>query len=149
LQQHQFNSPRGAKKQRKRIGRGYSSGQGTYSGKGLKGQKARSGSGIRLGFQGGGLPLIKSLPKLRGFKRTRKVDYSLVNLGSLAQFKENSVVTPQILKAMDLVNDHRKPVKVLAGGTLEVALNIEAHKFSKQAVEDIQTAGGTVTEIKE
>ena len=149
MQQHQFNSPRGAKKQRKRIGRGYSSGQGTYSGKGLKGQKARSGSGIRLGFQGGGLPLIKSLPKLRGFKRTRKVDYSLVNLGSLAQFKENSVVTPQILKDMDLVNDHQKPVKVLAGGTLEVALNIEAHKFSKQAVEDIQTAGGTVTEIKE
>ena len=149
MQQHQFNSPRGAKKQRKRIGRGYSSGQGTYSGKGLKGQKARSGSGIRLGFQGGGLPLIKSLPKLRGFKRTRKIDYSLVNLGSLAQFKENSVVTPQILKDMDLVNDHQKPVKVLAGGTLEVALNIEAHKFSKQAVEDIQTAGGTVTEIKE
>ena len=149
MQQHQFNSPRGAKKQRKRIGRGYSSGQGTYSGKGLKGQKARSGSGIRLGFQGGGLPLIKSLPKLRGFKRTRKVDYSLVNLGSLAQLKENSVVTPQILKDMDLVNDHQKPVKVLAGGTLEVALNIEAHKFSKQAVEDIQTAGGTVTEIKE
>ena len=149
MQQHQFNSPREAKKQRKRIGRGYSSGQGTYSGKGLKGQKARSGSGIRLGFQGGGLPLIKSLPKLRGFKRTRKVDYSLVNLGSLAQLKENSVVTPQILKDMDLVNDHQKPVKVLAGGTLEVALNIEAHKFSKQAVEDIQTAGGTVTEIKE
>ena len=149
MQQHQLNSPRGAKKQRKRVGRGYSSGQGTYSGKGLKGQKARSGSGIRLGFQGGGLPLIKSLPKLRGFKRTNKLDYNLVNLGSLAQLKENSVVTPKILQDMGLINDNQNPVKVLAGGTLTVGLNIEAHKFSKQAVADIESVGGTVTEIKE
>ena len=149
MQQHQLNSPRGAKKQRKRVGRGYSSGQGTYSGKGLKGQKARSGSGIRLGFQGGGLPLIKSLPKLRGFKRTNKLDYNLVNLGSLAQLKENSVVTPKILQEMGLINDNQNPVKVLAGGTLTVGLNIEAHKFSKQAVADIESVGGTVTEIKE
>ena len=149
MQQHQLNSPRGAKKQRKRVGRGYSSGQGTYSGKGLKGQKARSGSGIRLGFQGGGLPLIKSLPKLRGFKRTNKLDYNLVNLGSLAQLKENSVVTPKILQDMGLINDNQKPVKVLAGGTLTVGLNIEAHKFSKQAVADIESVGGTVTEIKD
>ena len=115
----------------------------------MKGQKARSGSGIRLGFQGGGLPLIKSLPKLRGFKRTNKLDYNLVNLGSLAQLKESSVVTPQILQDMGLINDNQKPVKVLAGGTLTVRLNIEAHKFSKQAVADIESVGGTVTEIKE
>ena len=149
MQQHEFNSPEGAKKQRKRVGRGYSSGQGTYSGKGLKGQKARSGSGIKLGFQGGGLPLIKSLPKLRGFKSFRKVAYSLVNLGSLGQLKENSTVTPQLLKEMNIVNDDHKPVKVLAGGVLTVPLNIEAHKFSKQAVSDIESVGGTVTEIKE
>ena len=95
------------------------------------------------------MPLIKSLPKLRGFKRTNKLDYNLVNLGSLAQLKENSVVTPKILQDMGLINYNQKPVKVLAGGTLTVGLNIEAHKFSKQAVADIESVGGTVTEIKE
>ena len=139
--------PGGAKKSRKRVGRGDGSGHGSYSGKGLKGQKARSGPGIRLGFQGGGLPLIKSLPKLRGFTRAGRTLYSVVNLDGLAKLPAGSVVTPSSLVEAGLVRSLDGPVKVLGRGELDVPLTVEAHKFSRAARRSIEAAGGTATEV--
>ena len=147
MQQHRLKPPKGAKKARRRAGRGDGSGRGSYSGRGLKGQKARSGPGIRLGFQGGGLPLIKSLPKLRGFTRPARTRYSLVNLDRLAQLPADSVVTLKSLVEAGLIKDLGRPVKVLGRGELEVPLQVEAHKFSRTARESIEAAGGTVTEL--
>ena len=147
MQQHRLRPPKGARKTRKRAGRGDGSGNGSYSGRGLKGQKARSGPGIRLGFQGGGLSLIKSLPKLRGFTRVGRTRYRLVNLDRLAELPADSVVTPGSLVEAGLIKDLGRPVKVLGRGDLEVALQVEAHKFSRTARERIEAAGGTVTEL--
>ena len=147
MEQHRLRPPEGAKKSRKRVGRGDGSGNGSYSGRGLKGQKARSGAGIRLGFQGGGLPLIKSLPKLRGFNRANRTVYSVVNLDSLAELPVGSVVTPESLVEAGLVKRSNRPVKVLGRGELGVPLTVEAHKFSKAARKSIEAAGGTATEV--
>ena len=147
MEQHRLRPPGGAKKSRKRVGRGDGSGHGSYSGKGLKGQKARSGPGIRLGFQGGGLPLIKSLPKLRGFTRADRILYSVVNLDGLAKLPAGSVVTPRSLVEAGLVKSLDRPVKVLGRGELDVPLTVEAHKFSRAARRSIEAAGGTATEV--
>ena len=128
------------------MGRGDGSGHGSYSGKGLKGQKARSGPGIRLGFQGGGLPLIKSLPKLRGFTSVSHTRYSVVNLDRLAGLPADSVVTPQSLVEAGLVKDLSRPIKVLGRGEIRVALKVEADKLSRAARRSIEAAGGSVTE---
>jgi large subunit ribosomal protein L15 len=143
-QQHLLRPSKGAKRSRKRLGRGVGSGHGSFSGRGLKGQKARSGGGPRLGFQGGGLALIKSLPMMRGFTNVFRQEYSVVNLHRLADLPANTEVTLQALVETGLVKDLRKPVKVLGRGELDVALVVEAHRFSRSAQEKIEAAGGSV-----
>lgn len=147
MQQHLLKPPKGAKKARKRVGRGDSSGSGSYSGRGMKGQKARSGGGVRLGFQGGGLSLIKSLPSLRGFTNVFRKEYSVVNLDRLAAFPPDTEVTPQLLTQVGVLKNTKKPLKVLGRGELSIPLSVQAHKFSKSAREKIEAAGGSLREI--
>ncbi len=144
---HELKPPAGAKHPRKRVGRGNATGQGTYAGKGLKGQKARSGAPVRLGFEGGQTPLIKRMPKRRGFKNRFRVDYLEVNLRDLVRFEAGSEVTPETLKQQRIVRSLKKPIKVLGEGELKVALTVHANKFSVTARERIEAAGGKAVEI--
>jgi len=146
MQQHQFRPPKGARKDRKIIGRGDGSGHGSYSGKGVKGQKARTGGNIRPGFDGQ-LPLIQALPKLRGFTNIFRINYALVNLDSLAGLPSNSDVTPESLLKAGLIDDLKRPVKILGRGELSVPLAFEAHRFSASARAKIEAAGGSVKEL--
>jgi large subunit ribosomal protein L15 len=127
------------------LGSGESSGHGKTSGKGHKGQKARSGGSIRLGFEGGQMPLIRRLPK-RGFNNARfHKTWAVVNLSDLNEFKAGSVVNEQLLRESNLVRGTVAGVKILGDGELKHALTIEADKFSASAREKIDKAGGTVT----
>jgi len=136
----------GARKNRKRIGRGPGSGTGKTSGKGNKGQKARSGGGVRPGFEGGQLPFFQRLPK-RGFKNINRKEYAIINLKDLNQFNDGDVVTPEVLVAANLVKEIKSGVKVLANGELEKKLTVKANLFSKAAEAAITKAGGTVEVI--
>ncbi len=147
MQAHQLKPPKGAKHARKRIGRGNAAGQGTYSGRGLKGQKSRAGNKPRRFFEGGQTRLWKRLPFRRGFRNPFRVEYSAVNLDDLQRFDAGSEVTPGTLKERGVLRSLRKPVKVLAGGELSKPLTVRAHKFSLAAKEKIQAAGGSATEI--
>jgi large subunit ribosomal protein L15 len=132
----------GATKNRKRIGRGTSSGTGKTAGKGHKGQNARSGGGVRPGFEGGQLPLFRRLPK-RGFSNANfKTEYAVINLSDLNKFENDTVITPELLKEMGLVKNQIDGIKVLGNGTLEKKLTIKAHKFSSVAKEQIEKLGG-------
>lgn len=134
----------GSKHRVKRLGCGESSGHGKTSGKGHKGQKARSGGSIRLGFEGGQMPLIRRLPK-RGFNNaTFKTTYALVNLGDLEQFEEGAHVTEQLLREKGLVNGKLDGLKILGRGELTKKLTVEADKFSEIARQGIEKAGGSV-----
>lgn len=131
----------GSTKDRKRLGRGAGSGLGKTSGKGHKGQKARSGGSIKAGFEGGQMPLQRRLPK-RGFTPLEKKVYALVNLRDLAQFEPGSVVDLDVLGKTGLINRIYDGVKILGDGEITFALTVKAHKFSKSAVEKIEAAGG-------
>lgn len=132
----------GATQARKRVGRGPGSGLGKTSGKGHKGQNARSGGGVRPGFEGGQLPLFRRLPK-RGFTNAQfKVRYATINLSDLNRFEDGAVVTPELLKEMGLVKNQLDGIKVLGNGTLTKKLTVKAHKFSKKAQEEIEKLGG-------
>lgn len=120
---------------------------GNYSTRGLKGQKARAGGGVRRGFEGGQIPLLKGLPMLRGFTNNFRVEYQEVNLDRLSGFSQGSRVSPGELQSAGIIKDASKPVKVLARGTLERPLTVAAHKFSKPARAAIEAAGGTVEEL--
>ena len=133
----------GSTKNRKRIGRGPGSGTGKTSGKGHKGQNARSGGGVKPGFEGGQMPLQRRLPK-RGFFSMNKKVYALVNLQDLTNFEAGSVVDLEVLTKTGLVGAVKDGVKILGTGELTIALTIKAHKFSKSAVAKIEAAGGTV-----
>lgn len=133
----------GSTKTRKRIGRGAGSGLGKTSGKGHKGQKARSGGSIKAGFEGGQMPLQRRLPK-RGFTSLDKKVYSLVNLRDLELFEAGSVIDVEALAIAGLVNKVLDGVKILGDGALTKALTVKAHKFSKSAQEKIEAAGGKV-----
>jgi len=134
-------------KDRKRVGRGSSSGTGKTSGRGHKGQKARSGGGVRIGFEGGQTPLFRRIPK-RGFNNYNfKTWYSTINVGDLNQFEENTEITLELLKEIGLIKQGRNRLKVLGNGELQKPLIIRAHKFSKQAEEKIKKAGGKVEVI--
>ena len=146
MQQHNVKAPRGAKRARKRVGRGDGSGHGSYSGRGMKGQKSRSGGGVRPGFEGGQLPLAKRLPMIRGFTNIFRKEYNEVNLDRLARFPANSEVTLQLLVETGVLKNLKKPVKVLGRGELGVPLVVEAHKFSGSARSKIEAAGGSVRE---
>jgi len=141
--------PRGAKHKRKRVGRGNASGHGTYSGRGLKGQKSRSGAKLHIGFEGGQLPLIQRLSRKRGFTNIFRVDYAEVNLSSLgSRFPAGSEVTPEALIRAGVLKNLKKPVKVLGQGDLEGALTVRAHKFSAAARQKIEAAGGKAEVIE-
>jgi large subunit ribosomal protein L15 len=139
----------GSRKARKRVGRGNGSGHGTYSGRGCKGQKARAGNNkTRPGFEGGQLPLIKRLPRKRGFTNIFRTEYSTVNIGELSKFESGSEVTPEIMKAAGIIKSLARPIKILADGAIDRPLTIKAHKFSASARAKIEAAGGKVEEVE-
>ena len=139
---HNMKPAEGATKTRKRLGRGIGSGLGKTSGKGHKGQNARSGGGVRPGFEGGQLPLFRRLPK-RGFTNAKfKTEYAVINLSDLNKFEDGAVVTPELLKEMGLVKQQLDGIKVLGNGKLEKKLVVKAHKFSNVAKEQIEKLGG-------
>lgn len=149
MQAHQLKPPRGAKHARKRIGRGNAAGQGTYSGRGLKGQKSRAGNKPRRFFEGGQTRLFKKLPFRRGFNNPFRVEYQPVNLDDLQKLDEGAEVTAELLKEKGILRNTRKPVKILASGELTKKLSVTAHRFSLAAKEKIEAAGGTVVELTE
>ena len=148
MRQHEVKPPPGSHHKRKRVGRGDSSGHGSYSGRGMKGQKSRSGPGVRPGFEGGQLPIIKRLPSIRGFTNIFRVEYAEVNLSKLDSLEVGPEITPKTLVEVRVIKNLRKPVKVLGNGDLTKPLEIEAHKFTKSARQKIEAAGGKVKEIK-
>ena len=127
---------------RRRVGRGIGSGLGKTSGKGHKGQNARSGGGVRPGFEGGQLPLFRRLPKIGFSNAMFKVRYATINLSDLEKFEDGAVVTPELLKEMGLVKQQLDGIKVLGNGKLEKKLVVKAHKFSNVAKEQIEKLGG-------
>ena len=132
---------KGSKKDIKRLGRGSSSGTGKTSGRGENGQKSRSGGGVRVGFEGGQLPLYRRLPK-RGFSNYLfKTEYAVINVSDLNKFDDGTVVTPALLKEKGIVKKQLKGIKVLGNGKLEKKLTIQAHKFSTSALEKIKESG--------
>ena len=142
--------PRGATRNRKRLARGNSGAGGTYAGKGLNGQKSRSGKNVRLGFEGGQMPLVRRLHTLRGFNNRWRVPYQPVNIGTLEERCEDGAeVTPESLRAAGVLRHLREPVKILARGDLTKSLHVRAHKVSAAARARIEGAGGTITLIDE
>lgn len=131
----------GSTKNRKRIGRGPGSGKGKTAGKGHKGQNARSGGGVKPGFEGGQMPLQRRLPK-RGFTSLNKKDYNLVNVRDLECFEAGSTVSLELYGQAGLVSKMKDGIKILADGELNKPLTVQAHRFSKSAAEKIEAAGG-------
>ena len=144
---HELSKNPGATKERRRVGRGMGSGLGKTSGKGEKGQKARSGVSILATFEGGQLPLYRRLPK-RGFSNYKfKIKYATINVEDLNRFADGTVVTPELLKDCGLLKKQLSGVKVLGNGTLEKKLTIKANKFSTEAVRKIEKSGSTLEVI--
>ena len=133
--------PAQKRKSPNRVGRGMSSGNGKTSGRGHKGQKARSGGGVRPGFEGGQMPLFQRLPK-RGFTNIHRKEFAIVNLDTLNRFEDGTEVTPELLLETGVVSNMKAGVKFLAKGNLEKKLTVKAHKFSASAKEAIEAAGG-------
>lgn len=138
---HELKPAEGSRQERKRKGRGIGSGNGKTAGKGHKGQNARSGGGVRLGFEGGQTPLFRRLPK-RGFTNINRKEYALVNLDVLNSFEDGTEVTPALLVETGVVKKEKAGIKILANGKLEKKLTVKAHKFSSAAKEAIEAAGG-------
>ena len=138
---HELKPAEGSRSSRKRIGRGIGSGTGKTAGKGHKGQNARSGGGVRPGFEGGQNPLFRRLPK-RGFTNINRKDYAVVNLDALNRFDEGTEITPALLIESGVVSNERSGIKILGNGSLEKKLTVKAHKFSGSAKEAIEAAGG-------
>lgn len=147
MDQSKLKPAAGARQKRKRVGRGDGSGHGSYSGRGLKGQKSRSGGGVRLGFEGGQLPIIKRLPRVRGFTNIFKEKYSTVNVAELKRFTPNTEVTPEELLKIGLIKSLKYKIKILGNGDLDRALVVKANKFSSAAERKISAAGGKVERI--
>jgi len=147
VRQDKLSPAPGSKKDRKRVGRGDGSGHGTYSGRGCKGQKSRSGNKVRPGFEGGQLPLIKRLPQKRGFVNIFRTAYSVINVNKLNIFEPGSEVTPERLVAAGVVKSLRHPIKVLAEGDINYPLLVKANKFSAAAKAKIEAAGGKAEEV--
>ena len=136
---------KGANKDRTRVGRGIGSGKGKTSGRGNKGQKARAGGGIRLGFEGGQLPIQKRMPYLRGFTNIYSTPWEIVNLDTLAAIEGDRPITPDVLVAAGLVRGPEFPIKILGRGEISGKIDVQAHAISKSARERIENAGGTIT----
>ena len=144
---HELTYTEGSRHKRKRLGRGTSSGHGKTSGKGHKGQNARSGGGVRPGFEGGQTPLFQRLPK-RGFTNFNRKEYTIINLDVLNRFEDGTNVTPELLIELGLVKQVKVGIKVLGNGNLEKKVNVSAHKFSASAKDAITKSGGSVTELE-
>jgi large subunit ribosomal protein L15 len=138
---HELKSPKGARISKKRVGKGIGSGLGKTSGRGHKGQKARSGGGVRPGFEGGQMPLHRALPK-RGFTSVFKKEFNELNVARLNVFEDGTEVTPALLREKGLIKSLKDGVKILGGGELEKSLIVLAHGFSKAATDKIRAAGG-------
>jgi large subunit ribosomal protein L15 len=130
------------------VGRGHGSGRGKTAGRGTKGQNARAGGGVRVGFEGGQLPIQKRMPFKRGFTNIWKTPWETVNLGQLAEFEIDGPITPEVLVQLGLIRGSEFPVKILANGEVTGALTVHAHAFSKAAQAAIEAAGGTVTVLE-
>ena len=143
---HELTSTEGSRRDHYRKGRGLGSGNGKTAGKGHKGQNARSGGGVALGFEGGQLPLWRALPK-RGFKNVNHVNYATINVSALNKFENGTVVTPALLIESGLVSKELDGIKVLGNGKLEKSLTVQAKEFSKAAEEAINNAGGKIEVI--
>lgn len=146
---HDLKQNEGAKKDRKRVGRGYGSGYGKTAGRGTKGQNARSGGGVPLWHQGGDTPFFRRMPKKPGFNPPFRVEYQEVNVEYLGYFPEETEINPEVLAKVKLIHDQEKPVVILGRGELDVPLQVKAHRFSKNAKEKIEEAGGSVEVIEQ
>lgn len=140
---HEITPAKGSTHKTKRLGRGTGSGLGKTSGKGHKGQKARSGGGVRPGFEGGQMPLYMRLPK-RGFTNRFKKVYAEVNVETLNTFRAGSVITPEKLLEKGIIKKVHDGVKIMGGGELKKKFRVQAHKFTKGAQEKIEAAGGSI-----
>lgn len=138
---HEIQAPPGANKRTKRVGRGPGSGHGKTSTRGHKGQKSRSGGGVRPGFEGGQMPLQRRLPK-RGFTNIFKKEYAIVNIQDLNIFDDGTEVTIELMQDVGMIKGVKDGVKILGNGELEKQLTVKAHRFSKQAEEKISARGG-------
>lgn len=138
---HELRAPEGSTKNPKRKGRGTATGQGKTAGRGMNGQNSRSGGGTRLGFEGGQMPLYRRIPK-RGFTNIWKKEWEIVNVDDLNAFDNGTVVTPELLIETGLAKKVAFGIKILGEGTLEKNVTVKAHKFSKSAIEKIESAGG-------
>ena len=138
---HELRAAEGSSRNRKRRGRGHATGQGTTGGRGMNGQKSRSGGGVRLGFEGGQMPLYRRLPK-RGFTNIWGTEYAVINVEDLNRFDEGTTVTPALLKEQGIVKEQKDGIKVLGNGEISKNITVQAHKFSKTATEKIEDAGG-------
>ena len=143
---HELRAVPGATKAPKRKGRGTATGQGKTAGRGMNGQKSRSGGGVRPGFEGGQMPLYRRIPK-RGFTNIWATEYTVLNVEDLNRFDAGTVVTPELIKEAGMAKQVKDGIKILGNGTLEKNLTVKAHKFSKTAVEKIESAGGKVEVI--
>lgn|SRR5699024_3957101 len=143
---HELTYAEGSRKERNRVGRGSSSGNGKTSGRGQKGQKSRSGGGVRLGFEGGQTPLFRRLPK-RGFTNINRKEYAIVNLETLNRFEDGTEVTPAMLVEAGIVKAEKSGIKVLGNGQVERKLTVKASKFSQAAKKAIEAAGGSIEVI--
>lgn len=143
---NELKATEGSRRNRKRVGRGTSSGYGKTSGRGQKGQLARSGGKTRLGFEGGQMPLYRRMPK-RGFNHINRKEYAIINLNDLNKFEAGSAVTIDSLKEAGIVKKELAGVKLLANGKLDVKLTVKVNKVSESAKKAVETAGGTVEVI--
>jgi large subunit ribosomal protein L15 len=148
MRQDEISPSPGSAKNRKRVGRGNGSGHGTFSGRGIKGQKSRSGCAIRVGFEGGQNPIIKRLTRKRGFFNHFRIEYSVVNVGQLCVFKADTEVTPEVLLEAGLIKNMNNPVKILSDGDVNGVITVKANKFSGAAKAKIEAAGGKAVEIE-
>ena len=138
---HELRAVPGATKAPKRKGRGTATGQGKTAGRGMNGQKSRSGGGVRLGFEGGQMPLYRRIPK-RGFTNLFGTEYTAINVEELNRFEAGTEVTPELIIETGMAKQVKDSIKILGNGTLEKALTVKAQKFSKSAIEKIEAAGG-------
>lgn len=138
---HELSPAPGSRKERNRRGRGIASGNGKTAGRGSKGQNARSGGGVRPGFEGGQNPLFRRLPK-RGFQNINRKEFAIVNLEELNKFAAGSEVSPETLLESGVVKNPKDGIKILGNGEITVQLTVKANKFSQSAVDKIQAAGG-------
>ena len=145
---HELKPKKGSRKPRRRLGRGISAGQGASCGKGMRGQKARSGPNPFRGFEGGQMPLYRRVPKLKHFTRVNPRRYTTINVGQLAALDANTEVTLSTLNDKGLINDAEGPLKILGDGEINVPLQVKAEAFTKSARQKIEAAGGSCEEVE-